>query len=326
MAGPSTLEKPHFERVALIGLGLVASSLSHAMRRAGLASHITGHARTAETRKIALEIGLVDSVHEEPAAAAADADFIVLCTPVGVVGEMARLIKPSLKQGAIVSDVGSIKQAVIRDVLPHIPDGVHFVPSHPIAGTERSGPRSGFAELFDGRWCILTPLTDKKSDEYAEAIRRVTAFWQACGSMIECMDPKHHDLVLAITSHIPHLIAYNLVGTTADLETVTHSEVIKYSAAGFRDSTRLAASDPTMWRDIFINNQEAVLEMLARFTEDLSALQRAIRWGDEKALFDLFTRTRAIRRSIIEAGQDTDEPDFGRRHLDDLPHKDESSE
>ncbi len=324
MADSASFVKPHFERVALIGLGLIGSSLCHAMRRADLATHIAGHARTAETRKVALEIGLVDTIHEDAASAVQDADLIIMCTPVGVCGEIARAIKPALKQGAIFSDVGSIKQALIRDVAPHIPDGVHFVPVHPIAGTEQSGPRSGFAELFTHRWCILTPLSDQKSDEYAEAVRLLTAFWQACGSMVECMDPKHHDLVLAITSHVPHLIAYNLVGTASDLETVTRSEVIKYSAAGFRDSTRLAASDPTMWRDVFLNNQDAVLEMLGRFTEDLSALQRAIRWGDGDALFDLFTRTRAVRRSIVEAGQETEEPDFGRRHEDLAPKEDPS--
>ncbi len=314
MTDRASFDKPHFERVALIGLGLIGSSLSHAIRRADLATHIAGHARTAETRKVALEIGLVDTIHEDPSSAVQDADLIILCAPVGVSGEIARSIKPGLKQGAILSDVGSVKEALIRDVLPHIPDGVHFVPAHPVAGTEQSGPQSGFAELFADRWCILTPLSDQKSDEYAQAVQLLTAFWQACGSIVECMDPKHHDLVLAITSHVPHLIAYNLVGTASDLEGVTRSEVIKYSAAGFRDSTRLAASDPTMWRDIFLNNKEAVLEMLGRFTEDLSALQRAIRWGDSDTLFNLFTRTRAVRRSIIEAGQETQEPDFGRRH------------
>ncbi len=226
MADRASFVKPHFERVALIGLGLIGSSLSHAIRRADLATHIAGHAHTAETRKVALEIGLVDTIHEDPISAVQDADLIILCTPIGVSGEIARSIKPGLKQGAIFSDVGSVKEALIRDVLPHIPDGVHFVPAHPVAGTEQSGPQSGFAELFADRWCILTPLSDQKSDEYAQAVQLLTAFWQACGSIVECMDPKHHDLVLAITSHVPHLIAYNLVGTASDLEGVTRSEVI----------------------------------------------------------------------------------------------------
>ena len=308
--------QPIFERVTLIGLGLIGSSLSHAMRRGRLAGRIEGYARSAETRRVALDLKLVDAMHDDPAAAAKDADLIILCTPVGAVGETARRIAPALKAGAIVSDVGSVKQSIIDDVLPHLPQGVHFVPAHPIAGTEQSGPRSGFAELFDNRWCILTPLGDGVSPGYGEAVAKLAEFWRGCGSNVEEMDPRHHDLVLAITSHVPHLIAYNIVGTAADLETVTRSEVIKYSAGGFRDFTRIAASDPTMWRDVFLNNKEAVLEMLGRFTEDLSALQRMIRWGDADALFDLFTRTRAIRRSIIEAGQETPEPDFGRRHGD----------
>jgi cyclohexadieny/prephenate dehydrogenase len=238
-----------------------------------------------------------------------DADLVVLCAPVGAYGEIAKEMAPHLKMGAIISDVGSVKTAVVRDVGPFVPEGVHFVPAHPISGTEQSGPEAGFAELFDGRWCILTPPpgTDPA------AVETMKTFWRRLGSEVEAMDPKHHDLVLAITSHVPHLIAYNIVGTADDLEAVTQSEVIKYSAGGFRDFTRIAASDPTMWRDVFLNNREAVLEVLGRFSEDLSALQRAIRWGDGDALFNLFTRTRAIRRSIIDAGQDTAAANFGRQ-------------
>ena len=298
-----------FERVALIGMGLIGASLGHAMRRRGLARHIAGHARTAETRARALEIGFVDTVHDTAAAAAEGADLVVLCTPVGSLETVAAEIEKHLAPGAIVTDVGSVKMAVVRDVGPYVPDGVHFIPGHPIAGTEQSGPDAGFAELFDGRWCILTPGAGTDP----AALAKLVAFWEACGSKVDQMDPKHHDLVLAITSHVPHLIAYNIVGTATDLEAVTQSEVIKYAASGFRDFTRIAASDPTMWRDVFLNNREAVLEMLGRFTEDLTALQRAIRWGDGDALFDLFTRTRAVRRSIVEAGQDTGEPNFGRR-------------
>jgi cyclohexadieny/prephenate dehydrogenase len=229
--------------------------------------------------------------------------------PVGACGKIAEEIGPKLKAGAVLTDVGSVKEAVIRDVSPQVPKGVHFIPGHPIAGTEQSGPLSGFAELFDGRWCILTP--PKGSD--AEAVERLKAFWRGCGSNVEIMDPQHHDLVLAITSHLPHLIAYNIVGTAADLEEVTKSEVIKYSAGGFRDFTRIAASDPVMWRDVFLNNKDAVLEMLGRFSEDLSALQRAIRWEDGDTLISLFSRAREIRRGIIAAGQDTAAPDFGRQ-------------
>ncbi|MBO6633197.1 prephenate/arogenate dehydrogenase family protein [Parvibaculum sp.] len=298
----------HFERVALIGLGLIGGSLGHAMRRAGLARHVAGYARSEATRKRALEIGFVDSVHASAADAARDADLVVVCTPVGALGAVAAEIEPHLKKGAILTDVGSVKMAVIRDIGPHVPEGVHFIPGHPIAGTEESGPDAGFAELFDGRWCILTPVpgTDEKATE------KLSVFWTACGSKVDVMEPKHHDMVLAIVSHLPHIIAYNIVGTASDLETVTQSEVIKYSASGFRDFTRLAASDPTMWRDVCLNNKEPILEMLARFSEDLTALQRAIRWGDGDVLFDLFTRTRAIRRSIVDAGQDTDAPNFGR--------------
>jgi cyclohexadieny/prephenate dehydrogenase len=297
-----------FPRVALIGIGLLGSSLAHAMRRAGLAGHIAAYDREPASLAKARALGFVDSIHDSAAGCAADADLVVLATPVGSYGALAEAMAPALKPGAIVSDVGSVKGAVIRDVAPHIPPGVHFIPAHPIAGTEQSGPEAGFAELFDGRWCILTPSDGTDGD----AIAKLVQFWQACGSQVEIMDAKHHDLVLAITSHLPHLIAYNIVGTADDLQTVTESEVIKYSAGGFRDFTRIAASDPTMWRDVFLNNREAVLEMLGRFNEDLSMLQRAIRFGDGETLFNLFTRTRAIRRSIVDIGQDSAEPNFGR--------------
>jgi cyclohexadieny/prephenate dehydrogenase len=298
-----------FEKVALLGLGLIASSLSHVMRQKGLAKRVSGHARTEETRKVALEIGLVDEVHAEAKDAVVGADLVILCAPVGACGALTEEIGPYLKPGAILTDVGSVKGAIVRDCGPHVPKGVHFIPGHPIAGTEQSGPRSGFAELFQGRWCILTPLPGTNP----EALARLHAFWQACGSNVDIMTYEHHDLVLAITSHLPHLIAYNTVATAADLEEVTNSEVVKYSASGFRDFTRIAASDPTMWRDVFLNNKEAVLEMLGRFTEELAVLQRAVRWGDGETLFNLFTRAREVRRGIIAAGQDTAAPDFGRQ-------------
>lgn len=309
-----------FEKVALIGLGLIGSSLSHIMRREKLARSISGHARSAATRDRAMELGLTDTMHEHVADAVHDADLVVLCVPVGACGPVAEAISSALKAGAIVTDVGSVKSAVIREVSPHIPDNVHFVPGHPIAGTEYSGPDSGFASLFENRWCILTPPDG--TDE--GAVSRLTAFWQACGSDVDVMEADHHDRVLSITSHLPQLIAFNIVTTAADLEEVTQQEVIKYSAGGFRDFTRLAASDPTMWRDVYLNNKQAVLELLGRFSEDMSALQRAIRWGDGDMLFDTFTRARGIRQRIIEAGQDTDEPDFGRgsQHSDSADDKD----
>jgi cyclohexadieny/prephenate dehydrogenase len=300
---------PMFERVALIGLGLIGSSLSHAMRRAGLARSIAGHARTQRTRDTALNLGLVTSAHATAAEAARDADLVILCAPIGAYGQLARAMAPALRPGAILTDVGSVKAAVLRDVGPHVPKGAHFIPGHPIAGTEHSGPESGFAELFDGRWCVLTPPPGID----AAAVEKLSAFWRACGSHVEIMDAEHHDLVLAITSHVPHLIAYNIVNTARHLERVTDTEVIKFSAGGFRDFTRIAASDPVMWRDVFLNNKEAVLEMLARFSEDLTALQRAIRFGEGETLHKLFVEARATRRGIIEAGQDTDAPDFGRR-------------
>jgi cyclohexadieny/prephenate dehydrogenase len=297
-----------YDRVALIGLGLIASSMFHAIRRGGLAREVTGHARSPETRAIAREIGLCDRVCETAAEAADGADLVVLCIPVGAMGAVAEEIAPVLKPGATLSDVGSVKKAVIEAVAPHLPEGVHFVPAHPLAGTEHSGPRSGFAELFDNRWCLIVPQPG--SDR--AAVERLEQFWQALGSHTDEMDAEHHDLVLAVTSHAPHLIAYTMVGVADDLRRVTDSEVIKYSAAGFRDFTRIAASDPTMWRDVFLNNREATLEILGRFTEELFALQRAIRTGDGDHLHAYFTRTRAIRRGIIEAGQDVDAPDFGR--------------
>ena len=300
--------KANFDKVALIGVGLIGSSMAHGMRRGGLASHIAGYSHRAETLERARAVGFADSLHGDVASCVKDADLVVLATPVGTYAALAREIAPHLKKGAILSDVGSVKSAVIRDVGPHVPEGVHFIPAHPIAGTEQSGPEAGFAELFDGRWCILTPPPG--SD--AAALEKLTSFWRGLGSEVDVMDARHHDLVLAITSHLPHLIAYNIVGTADDLRSVTEGEVSKYSAGGFRDFTRIAASDPTMWRDVFLNNKDAVLEVLGRFSEDLSALQRQIRWGDGEALFKLFTRTRAIRRGIVEAGQDTAAVNFGR--------------
>ncbi|SHM29605.1 prephenate dehydrogenase [Roseovarius litoreus] len=299
---------PVYDRVALIGLGLIASSMFWAMKRGGLAGEVTGYARSSETRATAREIGLCDRVCDSAAEAVEGADLVVLCVPVGAMGAVAAEIAPALKPGATVSDVGSVKKAVIEAVAPHLPQGVHFVPAHPLAGTEHSGPRSGFAELFDNRWCLIVPDTGSDPD----AVARVARLWQGMGAQTDEMDAEHHDLVLAVTSHAPHLIAYTMVGVADDLRRVTDSEVIKYSAAGFRDFTRIAASDPTMWRDVFLNNKEATLEILGRFTEELFALQRAIRTGDGDHLFAYFTRTRAIRRGIIEAGQDTDAPDFGR--------------
>ncbi|MEY8095974.1 prephenate/arogenate dehydrogenase family protein [Falsihalocynthiibacter sp. S25ZX9] len=312
MSGSAPQSAPIYGKVALIGLGLIASSLFWAMKRANLAGTVKGYARSQETRDTAREIGLCDEVCDSAAAACEGADLIVLCVPIGAMESVAQEIAPYLKKGATVTDVGSVKRAVIDSVGPHIPEGVHFIPGHPLAGTEHSGPRSGFAELFDNRWCLLVPV--ENSD--AAAIAQLRALWEGVGSNVEEMDAEHHDLVLAVTSHAPHLIAYTMVGVADDLRRVTDSEVIKYSAAGFRDFTRIAASDPTMWRDVFLNNKEATLEILGRFTEELFALQRAIRTGDGEHLFDYFTHTRAIRRGIIEAGQDTDAPNFGRGKKD----------
>ena len=297
-----------YDRVALIGLGLIASSMFWAMKRGGLTGEVTGYARSAETRDTARRIGLCDRVCDSAAEAVEGADLVVLCVPVGAMEAVTRDIAPALKPGATVSDVGSVKKAVINAVAPHLPDGVHFVPAHPMAGTEHSGPTSGFAELFDNKYCLIVPIPG--SDR--AAVDRLESLWHAMGSQTDEMDVDHHDLVCAVTSHAPHLIAYTMVGVADDMRRVTDSEVIKYSAAGFRDFTRIAASDPTMWRDVFLTNKDATLEILGRFTEELFALQKAIRDGDGDHLFDYFTRTRAIRKGIIEAGQDTEAPDFGR--------------
>ncbi len=299
MADRPITAEARFGRIAIIGLGLIGSSLARAIKRDHLADEIVGSARTEKTLEVALKLGFIDRAEMDPAKAAAGADLVVIAAPVGASGAIAQAIAPALKPGAIVSDVGSVKQGVIDAVLPHLPTGVHLVPAHPVAGTEESGPESGFAELFEGRWCILTPLPG--TDE--AAVSRVAALWRAVGSDVDTMEPRHHDMVLAITSHLPHLIAYTIVGTATELENTLQQEVIKFAAGGFRDFTRIAASDPVMWRDIFLANKDAVLEMLGRFDEDLTSLQRAIRYGDGKALEDWFTRTRAIRRSIVKAGQ-----------------------
>ncbi|MGB5870216.1 MAG: prephenate/arogenate dehydrogenase family protein [Albidovulum sp.] len=302
-----------FDKVALIGLGLIASSMGHAMKKAGLAGHIAGHSKTEASRKAALELGFCDSTHATAAGAVKDADLVVLAVPVGVMGAVAAEIAPHLKPGATLTDVGSVKQAVIAAVGPHVPKGIEFIPGHPLAGTEHSGPGSGFATLFHNRWCLLVPT--EGTDPAATA--RLRALWEGMGANVAEMDAAHHDLVLAVTSHTPHLIAYTMVGVADHLAQVTETEIIKYSAAGFRDFTRIAASDPTMWRDVFLTNKQATLDILGRFTEELFVLQRAIRMEDGPALFDYFTRTRAIRRGIIEAGQDTAAPNFGRSNSDD---------
>lgn len=302
--------QPAFARVALIGFGLIGGSIARAARVHGLAGEIITTAHSEKSRARIAELGIVDQVVATNAEAVEGADLVILCIPVGACGPVAQEIAGSLKPGAIISDVGSVKGAIVRDMAPHLPADVHFVPAHPVAGTENSGPDSGFAELFINRWCILTP--PEGTD--ATVVDRLRAFWAAMGAKVEIMTPDHHDLVLAITSHLPHLIAYTIVGTADEMAQVTQSEVIKFSAGGFRDFTRIAASDPTMWRDIFLSNKEAVLEMLGTFNEDLSKLTRAIRRGDGEALFDHFTRTRAIRRGIVEVGQDSAAPDFGRPH------------
>ena len=300
--------EPLFERVVLAGLGLIGSSLGWAMRRDGIARRIVGYDRDANVRARALELGFIDEAPETATDAARGADFIILCVPPGAMGQVAAAMAPAMAPGAIVSDVGSVKGAVVASVGPHLPEGTAFVPAHPIAGTEQSGPDAGFATLFDNRWCIVTPAPGAPR----RAVARVREFWERCGARVDEMTPEHHDLVLAVTSHTPHLIAYTMVGVADDMQQVTETEVIKYSAAGFRDFTRIAASDPTMWRDVFLTNREATLEILGRFTEELFALQRAIRTGDGQMLFDYFTRTRAIRRGILDAGQDVAAPDFGR--------------
>ena len=303
---------PLFNRLALIGVGLIGSSIARAARAKGAVRQIVATAQSAATRRRVAELGLADQVVEGNAAAVAGADLVIVCVPVGVCGAVAAEIGPHLGPGAIVSDVGSVKGAVVRDMAPHLPAGVHFVPAHPVAGTEYSGPDAGFAALFVGRWCILTPPggTDPA------AVEKLAEFWRRLGANVEAMPAAHHDLVLAITSHLPHLIAYTIVGTADELAEVTRSEVLKFSAGGFRDFTRIAASDPTMWRDVFLANKDAVLEMLGSFNEDLSQLTRAIRRGDGETLFRHFTRTRAIRRGIVQIGQDSPAPDFGRPHPD----------
>lgn len=302
--------KPLFDKLAIIGPGLIGSSIARAARAQGAVRMIVATARTPKTRKRVVELGFADTVTETNAEAVEGTDLVIVCVPVGVCGGVAKEIGPHLKDGAIVSDVGSVKGSVVRDMGPHLPKTAHFVPAHPVAGTEHSGPDAGFAELFENRWCILTP--PEGADQ--EAVNKLAAFWRLLGAKVEIMTPAHHDLVLAVTSHLPHLIAYTIVGTADELGSVTRSEVLKFSAGGFRDFTRIAASDPVMWRDVFLNNKEAVLEMLGRFNEDVSALTKAIRRGDGEALTEHFTRTRAIRRGVIEAGQDTDAPDFGRPH------------
>ncbi len=301
---------PTFNRLALIGVGLIGSSIARAARASGAARTIVATARSSETRRRVFELGFADEVAETNVAAVRNADLVIVCIPVGQSGAVAAEIGPHLAQGSVLSDVGSVKASVLNDMAPHIPRGVHFIPAHPVAGTENSGPDSGFAELFVNRWCILTPPADADVD----AVERLAAFWKRLGANVETMSAEHHDLVLAITSHVPHLIAYTIVGTADELGEVTRSEVLKFSAGGFRDFTRIAASDPIMWRDIFLTNKDAVLEMLGTFQEDLSHLTRAIRRGDGEALSSLFTRTRAIRRGILNIGQDSAAPDFGRPH------------
>ncbi|NTF09625.1 prephenate/arogenate dehydrogenase family protein [Agrobacterium rubi] len=297
-----------FDRIALIGIGLIGSSIARDIKELGLAREVVISTRSAETLKRAEELELGTAYTVSAADAVKDADLVIVSVPVGASGAVAEQIAPHLKAGAIVTDVGSTKASVIAQMAPHMPQDVHFIPGHPLAGTEKSGPDAGFTGLFRDRWCIFTPLPGTDAD----ALAKLRAFWERLGSRIDEMDAEHHDKVLAIVSHLPHIIAYNIVGTADDLGTVTESEVIKYSASGFRDFTRLAASDPTMWRDVCLHNKDAILEMLARFSEDLAYLQRAIRWGEGDKLFELFTRTRTIRRSIVQAGQDVDTPNFGR--------------
>ncbi len=312
MSAPKTL----FNRLALIGAGLIGSSIARAVRLQNAVGSIVATARSPETRRRVAQLGLADQVVETNTEAVEGADLVIVCIPVGACGAIAQEIGSHLAPGAIVSDVGSVKGAVVRDMRPHLPEHVRFVPAHPVAGTEYSGPDAGFAELFVNRWCILTPPDGTD----AEATEKLAAFWRLLGANVETMTPEHHDLVLAVTSHLPHLIAYTIVGTADELQNVTRSEVLKFSAGGFRDFTRIAASDPTMWRDVFLANKDAVLEMLGRFNEDISALTRAIRNGDSDTLFEQFARTRAIRKGIVQIGQDSPAPDFGRPHPD-LPHQ-----
>ena len=298
-----------YEKIAFIGLGLIASSMFWATKRVAPNIVISGFARSGQTRDTARQIGLCDQVCDSAADAVRDADLVVLCVPVGVMGAVMRDIAPHIKPGATISDVGSVKSQVVAQVAPHVPHNAHFVPGHPLAGTEHSGPQSGFAELFDNRWCLLTPLPG--SDD--AAVQRLSDYWKSLGARVDMMDIERHDLVLAVTSHVPHLIAYTMVGVADDLKRISESEVINYSASGFRDFTRIAASDPTMWRDVFLANKDATLEILGRFTEELFVLQRAIRAGDGDHLHEYFSRTRTIRRGIIDAGQDTEAPNFGRK-------------
>jgi cyclohexadieny/prephenate dehydrogenase len=297
-----------FENIAIIGLGLIGSSLALALKKHKIAKSTTGYAKSAKTRQIAKKLKLVSKVETSLEKTVKSADLVIICTPLSTYKTLIGSIRPYLKVGAIISDVGSAKSKVMADAEKILGNDFDFIPAHPIAGTEQSGPEAGFSELFINRWCIVTPYAHSKKKN----IILIKKLWQKIGSSVEVMTPEHHDRVLAITSHLPHLIAYNIVNTAADLETVTKSDVIKYSASGFRDFTRIASSDPTMWRDIFINNKEAVLEMIGRFSEDLSVLQKAVRWGDAAALFKLFSGTRKIRKKIIAAGQDIDTADFGR--------------
>jgi len=305
-----TLKAPLFNRLALIGVGLIGSSIARAARAQSVVGSIVATARSAATRRRVAELGLADQVVETNAAAVDGADLVIACIPVGACGEVAKEIGPHLMAGATVSDVGSVKGSIVRDMAPHLPPNVHFVPAHPVAGTEYSGPDAGFAELFVNRWCILTPPPNAD----IEAVERLATFWRTLGANVETMAADHHDLVLAVTSHLPHLIAYTIVGTADELSQVTRSEVLQFSAGGFRDFTRIAASDPTMWRDVFLANKDAVLEMLGRFNEDIATLTRAIRRGDGETLFEHFTRTRAIRKGVVAIGQDAPAPDFGRPH------------
>ena len=306
------MSAPVYEKVALLGLGLIAGSIAWACRRDDVAGEIRGYARSAESRDKTRKLGFCDVVCDSAIEAVQDADLVVLAVPVGAMGPLAREIAPHLKPGCTVTDVGSVKRTVIEEVAPHIPEGVFFVPAHPMAGTEHSGPDAGFASLYDNRWCLIVPTEGAPEADVA----RLEEFWHRLGANTERMEAEHHDLVCAVVSHIPHLIAYTMVGVADDLSKVSEKEVIKFSAAGFRDFTRIAASDPTMWRDVFLTNKEATIEMLGRFTEELFALQRAIRTGDGEQLHAYFTRTRAIRRGILQAGQDTDKPDFGRVKVD----------
>jgi len=306
------MAEPICERLALIGVGLIGSSIARAVREFGAARHIAVMDSSPHVVARARELGLADLATDDIAPALTGADLVIVCTPVGVCGAVAREIAPHLSKDAILSDVGSVKGAVVAQMAPHLAEPARFIPAHPIAGTEFSGPDAGFATLFQNRWCILTP--PEGAD--AAAVEKLAAFWTRLGAKVETMSVAHHDAVLALTSHLPHLIAYNIVGTADDFGDETRSEVIKFSASGFRDFTRIAASDPVMWRDIFLANKDAVLEMLGRFNEDLSALQRMIRRGDGQGLHAFFSRTREIRRSIIEQGQDTAAPDFGRRSGD----------